>query len=454
MTKKLLCALLSCALLLSMLAMPAMAEDKPVTLEIVASQPEYLAQEQEIWALYTEEHPNVTINMITVNEDTEAAFNTRVAAGDAPDLQLYTTVDKNNYEIYQNLNDIEYAYWDLLPESIKTDFATTCGTDPSFMPCLYPYAGVTFSFIYHEDIMNDAGLNPRETVRSMEDLDKFLADLKVYADANGYASTLDAGWHLWCVFSQELDDLAIAMGASRDDLADLWLNQKIAWNDLENNPYVPAFEKLKEWYDLGYLPEKWWTRAWENDYEAGFAAKRSILAYHGPWLWTKVETIDPSAQLAGFCFPANEDGVILNGAAAATKGTVLFACNKDGENQEEAVKAFNWWNSPEIVKIRAEAFGEVTTMDMSSVGSPDLVGSQYNSVIRPIQEGFFGENVEFDGSPWPRDLAAAYRNKDGQDVTAADDMATNYGDYFEGKITIEQLMDICQSRFEQYYTFE
>ena len=39
-------------------------------------------------------------------------------------------------------------------------------------------------------------------------------------------------------------------------------------------------------------------------------------------------------------------------------------------------------------------------------------------------------------------------------MTAADDMATNYGDYFEGKITIEQLMDICQSRFEQYYTFE
>ena len=202
------------------------------------------------------------------------------------------------------------------------------------------------------------------------------------------------------------------------------------------------------------MRQQWGTPAGESDYEPGFAAKRSILAYHGPWLWTKVETIDPTAQLAGFCFPANEDGVILNGAAAASKGTVLFACNKDGENQEEAVKAFNWWNSPEIVKIRAEAFGEVTTMDMSSVGSPDLVGSQYNSVIRPIQEGFFGENVEFDGSPWPRDLAAAYRNKDGQDVTAADDMATNYGDYFEGKITIEQLMDICQSRFEQYYTFE
>ena len=56
--------------------------------------------------------------------------------------------------------NVSVIYWDLLPESIQTDFATTCGTDPSFMPCLSPYVGVTFSFIYHEDIMEQAGLNP------------------------------------------------------------------------------------------------------------------------------------------------------------------------------------------------------------------------------------------------------------------------------------------------------
>ena len=45
-------------------------------------------------------------------------------------------------------------------------------------------------------------------------------------------------------------------------------------------------------------------------------------------------------------------------------------------------------------------------------------------------------------------------NKDGQPVLQADDMAVNYGDYFEGKITIEDLMKICQERFDTYYTFD
>lgn len=450
MIKKLVCSVLAIAMMLSLLAAPAFADAKPVTLEIVASQPEYLAQEQEIWALYTEENPHVTINMITVNEDTEAAFNTRVAAGDAPDLQLYTTVDKNNYKIYENLADI-YPYWDLLSYDGINLYANTNGTEEGFAPCLYPFGGTTFSFIYHADLVEAAGLKPE--IKTWDDLEKFLADLKVYADANGYKSTLDLGWHNWCIFSQMLDDLAVSLGATQEGtLTDLWINRTIAWNDVENNPYVPAFEKLKEWYDKGYLPEKWWTRSWETDYEAGFAAKSSILAYHGPWLWTKVETVDPTAQLSGFCFPANEKGLIQNGAIDSAKGTVLFACNKGNENWDEAVKAFTWWNSPEVIKIRAEAFGSVPMMDMTSVGSPELAATQYIEVVRPVMEGVYGE-VDFDSVTWARDAAAAYRNKDGQDVTQADDMATNYGDYFEGKITLEQLMQICQDRFDQYYTF-
>ena len=190
------------------------------------------------------------------------------------------------------------------------------------------------------------------------------------------------------------------------------------------------------------------------DFEAGFTAKNSILCYHGPWLWTKVETADPDAKLSGFPFPANADGIIQNGAIEPNKGTAMFACNKDGENYEAALDAFNWWNSPEIVKLRAEAFGNVPLMDLSEVGTAELDASQYNEVIKPIQEGFFGEGVVFDSNLWISTLAGAYKNKDGQPVLQADDMAVNYGDYFEGKISLEDLMNICQQRFETYYSFE
>ena len=107
--KKLLCLVLAIATCLA-LCVPAMAEDKPVTLKLIASQPEYQAVEEEIWKLYTEEHPNVTIEMTSINEDTTAAFKTQVAAGDAPDVCV--TYSYPTIQTYAdmggiiNLNDI------------------------------------------------------------------------------------------------------------------------------------------------------------------------------------------------------------------------------------------------------------------------------------------------------------------------------------------------------------
>lgn len=427
-------------------------ETKPVTLEVIASQPEYLAQEMEIWKLYMEENPHVTIELSAVNEDTAAAFNTQVASGDAPDIQCYVGVEKDTYQLYQNLADIDYPYWDLIQYDAKNVFAEANGTEEGFVPALYPYSGVTFSFIYYSDEMEKAGLDPRNSIRTMDDLDTFLADLKAYVDTqDSIKYTLDMGWHSWCVFVQQIDEMAVALGSNQTELKDLWINKTIQWNDAENNPYAPVFEKLKEWYDLGYVPEKWWTRNWETDFEAGFTARNSILCFHGPWLWTKVETADPTAQLSGFPLPANADGIIQNGAVEPGKGSVLFASNADGEKQEEAVKAFVWWNSPEIIKLRAEAFGNVPLMDLSSVGAPELAASQYNEVIGPIQEGFFGD-VTFDSSLWASTLVGKYKNKDAANVLAADDMAVNYGDYFEGKISLEDLLQMLQDRYDQAYT--
>ena len=430
------------------------AEAVPVTLEIVASQPEYQTQEEEIWSVYTAENPHVTIEMTAINEDTAAAYEARVASGDAPDLILNAGADKANYKTYQNLAEIDYPYWDLLQYDAVDIFSQQNGTDEGYCPVLNPFAGLTFSFIYYADEMEKTGLTPRESIRSMADLDQFLADLKVYTDANGIDYPLDAGWHSWCVFNQEIDMLAVALGASETgDLYDLWYNHSIAWTDIENNPYVPAFEKLKEWYDNGYMPEKWWTRNWETDYEAGFTAKNSILCYHGPWLWTKVLTADPSAQLSGFPLPPNADGVIQNNPVDPGRGTALYTCNKDGENQAEAVKAFSWWCGPEALKMRAEAFGTIPLMDMSSVGSPEIDSPQYNEIVKPIQEGFFGD-VTFDSSLWGIGQSYKFMVKDAPQILAADEMATNYGDYFEGKITIEDLMAICQQRFDTGMDFD
>lgn len=43
-----------------------------------------------LWALYSEKHPGVKFKIVAVNEDGMAAFLTRVASGDVPDINLGT----------------------------------------------------------------------------------------------------------------------------------------------------------------------------------------------------------------------------------------------------------------------------------------------------------------------------------------------------------------------------
>lgn len=423
-----------------------------VELEVVASQPEYLAQEQEIWKIYEKVNPNVKIKMMTVNEDTQNAFATRVAAGNPPDIQSFAVLkSKEDASTYVNLLDIGYPYFDKFQYNVKTAFAESNGV-PNVLPVLAPFSGPTFSFIYYEDDMAKAGLKPRESIRTMADLDKFLAQLKVYTDKNKIPYVLDTGWHSWCWMNMSISMLATATGGDMSVQKDLWINGKIKWTDLAKNPYVPAFKKLKEWYEKGYLPQKWWTRDWEKDFEAGFIAKKSILTFHGPWLWTKVAASNPGAKLAGFPLPANKDGVIQNAGVEVMKGSALFAANKNKPNFKEAVKAFIWFNSPEIIKLRAEAFGQVPAFDLGSVGSADLGGGQYNTVVKPINDGYYGK-VKFDSGLFANGLASKYRVKNKANVMEDDAMAPTFGEYFEGKIAIEKLMSVLQQRFDDGYAF-
>lgn len=424
----------------------------PVEISVVASQPEYMAQEQAIWKVYTDKNPNVTIKMTSVNEDTAAAFNAQVAAGNAPDIQSFvgSSVTKDNYKTYTNLLNIGYPDFDKFSYDVKTSWSTSTGV-ADYLPVLAVTGGPTFSFIYYSDMMDKTGLKPRDTIRSMADLDKFLADLKVYCDANSIPYVLDTGWHAWCWFDASFDMWAFACGANNQQIGDLW-NGKVKWTDLQKNPYVPVFQKLKDYYDKGYLPKSWWTRNWESDFEASFVAKQAILCYHGPWLWTKVLAADPNAQLAGFPLPANQDKVIRNMNVEVGKGSAMFTSNESKPNHAEVVKAFIWWNSAEAIKMRCEAFGDTPAFDLQSVGGADIKGGQYQTVIKPIFDGFYGQGVKFDGALYPMSLVSKYMNKNAPEVMGVDETAPTVGKYFDGTITIDQLMQYYQQRFDTSYT--
>jgi ABC-type glycerol-3-phosphate transport system substrate-binding protein len=175
-------AILSVCMLALLLAPMVWAQQVEIT--YVASQPEYEGQEKQIWAVFEEQNPDIKINMMSINESDSAAFVTRVVAGDPPaDIMgnCAGALSKDTYQHFVNLRDIDFEWWDNYTYDVKNQYAIITGIE-DFTPTVNPFQGFKFSFIFYEDLMEEAGLDPKGTVRTLDDLRAFLADLKAYVD--------------------------------------------------------------------------------------------------------------------------------------------------------------------------------------------------------------------------------------------------------------------------------
>ena len=421
-----------------------------VTLEVSSTQPEFFAQDRAIWDLYEDENPGVKIELFPINEDTEAAYQARVAAGDPGDLRALVFPTRDNYQTYANLLEIDFPWWDLMTYDAKNVFSQTNGI-PDYAPAINVRAGLHFSFVYHRDIVEGTcGLAPKDTVRAMDDLRTFLGDLEsCLAGHDDIDIVLDTSWHPRVYGRWFPEIFAIAGGFSKDDTRALYAGE-IAWTDAENNPLVPYFELLKEFTQAGYFPDKWWEQAWEQDMEARFIAKKSALTIHGPWIWNKVLAQNPDADLDGFLVPANADGVVWQDATTADRGSVIYAANADDEGFEEAKKALYWWTSPEIVKLRAEAIGFLPAMDLSAVGGVQLQTPQFLQVVQPAIDGAFGD-IKFDDSLDGQAAAGPFKKSGTPFVIEDNANAPLIGQFVSGEITLDELLQAFQTRWENSY---
>lgn len=420
-----------------------------VELEVSATQPEYMAQDRAIWDLYEEENPNVKIKLFPINEDTEAAYQARVAAGDPADIRGLLFPTQDNYKTYMNLLEVDFPWWDRLTYDAKTIFEKTFGVK-GYAPAVNVRAGLFFSFIYYADEMDKAGLDPKKSVKTVDDLRDLLEKLKAYVETrDDLEYVLDTGWHPRAWGRWMVEAWGVGLGASKQEMIDLFTG-KIEWTDEAKNPLVPVFKLMKEFTDKGYFPAKWWTRGWEQEYESSFIGRKSILTYHGPWMWNKTLAQQPDARLEGFFFPANQDGILWQNCTTADRGSALYVANMDKADFEEAKKALYWWTSPEIVKLRAEAIGFLPAYDLSDVGGVELDNPQYNMVIKPALDGAFGD-VRFDDSLCGQ-AAAGPMKKSGTPYVMEDNaVAPLFGEYMSGAISLGQVLEKLQGRWENAY---
>jgi ABC-type glycerol-3-phosphate transport system substrate-binding protein len=222
-----------------------------------------------------------------------------------------------------------------------------------------------------------------------------------------------------------------------------------------DSPYRHTFEYSKLAMEKGWNQDGWWNRDWEADQESTFASKKSAMVLHGPWMWDKALAKDPNLELLGFPFPSvdGKETILHMEAPATSSGWAIRAGNEKADNWEQTKSLFHWWFSPEIVKARAEIEGRALVY---SLDEPlDLNAPQWKGLLQHVGKDFFS-HVKLDSGPWGEQAAAPYQisGSPGPWDFSGGSFNQVFLDAINGKITIQEALDIAQANWDKSYDFE
>ena len=278
----------------------AAPEAAAVTLDVM-SLAEYEAPYREIWNFFQSKNPGIKVNVFSINEDTAAAYEAKVAGGYLPAIELTQEMqiffDKSNYEMAVDLSQIPFEWWDRWQFDVKNAW-------PNLHKLSGPrsldfFQGFVMTWQYNKELMDQAGLDPQRDVKSWDDLKKWMDDGTAWAAAtDGVDWFYNQAWHNWIFGNNYTDCMPLAFAdGQRARQVDCWVGK--AKFNAEDSPYRHYYEFFKEANEKGWIPPSMTTRQWEGDMEASYIAGKSVMMLHGPWVWDK-------ALAAGSEFAVND----------------------------------------------------------------------------------------------------------------------------------------------------
>ncbi len=434
-----------------------------VTLDVVMDTPEYQNQHRQIFDIFEEENPDIKINFTTHSEDGQQAYVAKVAGGYTPAMETCWSsgnsfrLNKDTFEVAVDLSTIDYPYFGDFLYDLEHTWANTYGE--SGPRCIDPYLGVVMTWMFHQDLLEPAGLNPIGKVNTWD-------DLKAWHDEGAaWAQTEDMIWwdqawlNPWFGWHLHYDTIPLAFpDGQREQQLACWKGEKPF--NAEDSPYRHTLEFYKEAYDKGWVPENYWTRKWEEDMESSFAAKKSAVMLHGPWPWDKTLGIDPAAQQAGMPAtpPAAGQAQWMQlqsdpGIDTGSQSMFIRAGNEAKPEWDQIKQLFIWWHSPEIIRLRGEAIGFIPAVKLDPPA--DLQGPQLVDTVLEIEKpGGKWEQVKWERSVSGETQMGAQRKGGSPGVwdVESGNIAKNWADVMTGASSVQDYLDLAQKNYEASYT--
>ncbi|MFQ3566403.1 MAG: ABC transporter substrate-binding protein [Aggregatilineales bacterium] len=303
--------------------------------------------------MFSAQNPNVTVNVNYTGSYTQTrdTIRTELDAGQTgPDVAVMLAIDLFSFiengsimpaqMFIDQMEDGEAFVADFFPAFLLNS------VDEDGVIWSIPFQRSTPILYYNKDLFAEAGLDPEQPPRSLEELIEF-ADLLTTDDRWGFMLPIAGGFPIWLYQS-----FAIAHGQNLVEESPA----EVFFNTPEGLAALQAINDLGNLY--GVMPAG--GTAWGETPEA-FTAGRAAMIYHTTGSLTSILNNAPFEVGTGFLAsgPANEDGT---GYGAPTGGGNLYIFNDPNRSEAELEAIWNWvmfLASPEIQSDWGAATGYI-----------------------------------------------------------------------------------------------
>ncbi|HAG69260.1 MAG TPA: sugar ABC transporter substrate-binding protein [Lachnospiraceae bacterium] len=387
MKKRVLSALLSAAMTLSLLAgcaMPAgtaqavsgggasdaapASEGSGASGEIYmfVSSPEYADAIGELIEEYKTVAPDVTINYETTQNDYPTLLKAKLNSGEVPDI--FSSTSGKEIDTY-----LEYSY-DLSDEPIMTTMdpavaAAMSSTENGGTGC-YGFAikGNYFGILYNKDIFEQAGIDkfPETTAELKDAVDKISA-LGIKPFTTGFAE--------WWVFKHCYQSFVNA-AADGAGISTAELVQKFEKGEAKVSDYPELYDNFFEFLDLAVANGD--DKPLETDLaaeEAAFASGQAAMTLgQGAWIEADCLAINPDLNIGFNGYPVTDDPAECKVVSGSDQALHVY---KDSANLQAVLDFVNWWYTSD--------YGKAWFNDVAGVVPPIVSDAQ--SEFEVIKQG-------------------------------------------------------------------
>ncbi len=316
MKKKILLTSVLAASLMGILTVSNVSAEEAVTFQFIQAQPEFQTAAQKLVQAYMDEHPDVTIELITTSDTLDADLQ----AGNVPEIfysEGYGQIDY--YADY--IEDLSDQPWVANVNENTLAAITKDGVVYGF-PTTYAGEGIA----YNKKMFEEHGWEVPKTLTELRELCQTIQEAGITPFVNEFGDD----WLLGQLFSgagytyiPDTQAFTDALYAGEASFAD-------------NEQMHAMFDVIDVMLEYG-LPDPL-SYSW-NETCAAFATGEAAMTFEGDWIWSTIQPIDPEIEVGFFACPISDD---------PEEAKLLVDVNQvlhvgKGSKQPEAAKAFLAW---------------------------------------------------------------------------------------------------------------